>query len=147
MSNNKYTLGTIGIALALILSIFAAAGFGQTSPQFVSATTVGEDTTTTSDIEETQAAATEFITEELQQVDGVEFISRWGPVATIAADDVAVLIADCNPGEFAVSGQTMFESIQVRQVSDFAIAFEGANLMSWLVIAENTHSSEPKDAS
>jgi hypothetical protein len=145
MNNNKQTIAAIGIAMVLVLSTLVG-GFATTTATATTVEDVPDETVTSSDIVETQETAVEFVTQDLQQVGDVEFTSRHGPVATIQPNDVAVLLADCNTGEFAVAGQNIFESIQVEQSSSFSIGFEDLNLMSWLIVAENTHDSSAKDA-
>src|SRR5215211_6903424 len=47
------------------------------------------------DVLETQDTATENLTEEDRDVNGIEFTPRWGDISTLEPDSIDVLFADC----------------------------------------------------
>jgi hypothetical protein len=102
------------------------------------------------DVEETQDTATENLTEQDRDVDGIEFTPRWGAISTVEPDSMDVLFADCLEDEFAVSGLFIFETSDVIASESFPVAFEdddGDTAMTWITVVENTHSSDDKAAS
>jgi hypothetical protein len=102
------------------------------------------------DVLETQDTATENLTEEDRDVNGIEFTPRWGDISTLEPDSIDVLFADCLEDEFAVSSQFVFETSDVIASQSFPVAFEGDDdetAMSWLAVVENTHGTEDKAAS
>src|SRR5829696_2667553 len=102
------------------------------------------------DVLETQDTATENLTEEDRDVNGIEFTPRWGDISTLEPDSIDVLFADCLEDEFAVSSQFVFETSDVIASQSFPVAFEDDDdetAMSWLAVVENTHGTEDKAAS
>ena len=102
------------------------------------------------DVLETQDTATENLTEEDRDVNGIEFTPRWGEISTLEPDSIDVLFADCLEDEFAVSSQFVFETSDVIASQSFPVAFEDDDdetAMSWLAVVENTHGTEDKAAS
>jgi hypothetical protein len=102
------------------------------------------------DVLETQDTATENLTEEDRDVNGLEFTPRWGDISTLEPDSIDVLFADCLEDEFAVSSQFVFETSDVIASQSFPVAFEDDDdetAMSWLAVVENTHGTEDKAAS
>jgi hypothetical protein len=102
------------------------------------------------DVEETQDTATENLTEQDRDVDGIEFTPRWGAISTIEPDSIDVLFADCLEDEFAVSGLFVFETSDVIASESFPVAFEdddGDTAMTWITVVKNTHNSDDKAAS
>src|SRR5215211_6458073 len=102
------------------------------------------------DVLETQDTATENLTEEDRDVNGIEFTPRWGDISTLEPDSIDVLFADCLEDEFAVSSQFVFETSDVIASQSFPVAFEeddDETAMSWLAVVENTHGTEDKAAS
>jgi hypothetical protein len=94
-----------------------------------------------SNIQETQAVATQHLTDDEKQINGVTFTPRWSPAIGVAANSVDILFADCKPNEFAVSGQHMFETGDLQALNSFSLALPD-NTMTWLTIVENTANSE-----
>src|SRR5918996_1589085 len=102
------------------------------------------------DVLETQDTATENLTEEDRDVNGIEFTPRWGDISTLEPDSIDVLFADCLDDEFAVSSQFVFETSDVIASQSFPVAFEDDDddtAMTWIAVVENTHSSDDKAAS
>ncbi len=98
------------------------------------------------DIEETQDIATENLTEEDRDVNGIEFTPRWGGISTIEPDSIDVLFADCQEDEFAVSGQFIFETSDIVPSQSLAYGLPGDS-MTWVAVVENTHGTEERAAS
>src|SRR5918996_2089814 len=102
------------------------------------------------DVLETQDTATENLTEEDRDVNGIEFTPRWGDISTLEPDSIDVLFADCLEDEFAVSSQFVFETSDVIASQSFPVAFEDDDdetAMTWIAVVENTHSTDEKAAS
>src|SRR5919107_2171584 len=102
------------------------------------------------DAEETQETATENLTEEDRDVNGIEFTPRWGEISTVEPDSIDVLFADCLEDEFAVSNLFVFETSDVIASQSFPVAFEDDDddtAMTWIAVVENAHSSDDKAAS
>ena len=135
--------------LSLLLAVGAilfAAPLAMT-PQTAATTTLSPEE---EDVEETQETATENLTEEDRDVNGIEFTPRWGEISTLDPDSIDVLFADCLEDEFAVSNLFVFETSDVIASQSFPVAFEDDDdetAMSWLAVVENTHSSDDKAAS
>jgi hypothetical protein len=135
--------------MAVAAILFAASL--ATGPQTAATTT----TTTTltpeeEDVEETQETATENLTEEDRDVNGIEFTPRWGAISTLEPDSIDVLFADCLEDEFAVSNQFVFETSDIIASQSFPVAFEDDDdviAMTWIAVVENTHSTDDKAAS
>ncbi|MDQ3971293.1 MAG: hypothetical protein M3227_06360, partial [Thermoproteota archaeon] len=80
------------LSLLVVAAILFAAPLA-TTPQTAATTTTL--TPEEEDVEETQETATENLTEEDRDVDGIEFTPRWGAISTIEPDSIDVLFADC----------------------------------------------------
>ena len=136
------------LSLMAVAAILFAASLA-TGPQTAAATT----TTLTpeeEDVEETQETATENLTEEDRDVNGIEFTPRWGAISTLEPDSIDVLFADCLDDEFAVSSQFVFETSDIIASQSFPVAFEDDDdetAMTWIAVVENTHSTDDKAAS
>src|SRR5215212_10476169 len=132
------------LLVATILFVGPLATVQQTASSTTSLTDEEED------VLETQDTATENLTEEDRDVNGIEFTPRWGDISTLEPDSIDVLFADCLEDEFAVSSQFVFETSDVIASQSFPVAFEGDDdetAMSWLAVVENTHGTEDKAAS
>ena len=136
------------LSLLVVAAILFAAPLA-TTPQ-TAATTTTTLTPEEEDVEETQETATENLTEEDRDVDGIEFTPRWGAISTIEPDSITVLFADCLEDEFAVSNQFVFETSDIIASQSFPVAFEDDDdeiAMTWIAVVENTHSTDDKAAS
>jgi hypothetical protein len=134
------------LSLMAVAAILFAASLA-TGPQTAATTTL---TPEEEDVEETQETATENLTEEDRDVNGIEFTPRWGAISTIEPDSIDVLFADCLEDEFAVSNQFVFETSDIIASQSFPVAFEDDDdviAMTWIAVVENTHSSDDKAAS
>ncbi|MDF2727130.1 MAG: hypothetical protein K0S84_673 [Nitrososphaera sp.] len=140
---------------APLLSLLVVAAILFAAPLATTLQTAATTTTTTlspeeEDVEETQETATENLTEEDRDVNGIEFTPRWGAISTIEPDSIDVLFADCLEDEFAVSNLFVFETSDIIASQSFPVAFEDdddAIAMTWIAVVENTHSSDDKAAS
>jgi hypothetical protein len=135
------------LSLLVVAAILFAAPLA-TTPQTAATTTTL--TPEEEDVEETQETATENLTEEDRDVDGIEFTPRWGAISTIEPDSIDVLFADCLEDEFAVSNQFVFETSDIIASQSFPVAFEDDDddtAMTWIAVVENTHNSDDKAAS
>jgi hypothetical protein len=145
---SSFTRTASVLSLMAVAAILFAASLA-TGPQTAAATT----TTLTpeeEDVEETQETATENLTEEDRDVDGIEFTPRWGAISTLEPDSIDVLFADCLDDEFAVSSQFVFETSDIIASQSFPVAFEDDDdetAMTWIAVVENTHSTDDKAAS
>src|SRR5918992_424450 len=101
------------LSLMAVAAILFAASLA-TGPQTAATTTL---TPEEEDVEETQETATENLTEEDRDVNGIEFTPRWGAISTLEPDSIDVLFADCLDDEFAVSSQfvNLNNIINIRQ--------------------------------
>src|SRR5918998_2073323 len=136
------------LSLMAVAAILFAASLA-TGPQ-TAATTTTTLTPEEEDVEETQETATENLTEEDRDVNGIEFTPRWGAISTLEPDSIDVLFADCLDDEFAVSSQFVFETSDIIASQSFPVAFEdddGETAMTWIAVVENTHSTDDKAAS
>jgi hypothetical protein len=137
----------------LLSLLLAVAAILFTAPLAMTPQTAATTTTLSpeeEDVEETQETATENLTEEGRDVNGIEFTPRWGEISTLEPDSIDVLFADCLEDEFAVSNLFVFETSDVIASQSFPVAFEDDDdetAMSWLAVVENTHSSDDKAAS
>ena len=134
------------LSLPLVAAILFAAPLA-TTLQTAATTTLSPEE---EDVEETQETATENLTEEDRDVNGIEFTPRWGAISTIESDSIDVLFADCLEDEFAVSNLFVFETSDIIASQSFPVAFEDDDddiAMTWLAVVENTHSSDDKAAS
>src|ERR671918_199106 len=139
------------LSLMAVAAILFAASLA-TGPQTAATTTTTTTTLTPEeeDVEETQETATENLTEEDRDVNGIEFTPRWGAISTIEPDSIDVLFADCLEDEFAVSNQFVFETSDIIASQSFPVAFEDDDdviAMTWIAVVENTHSTDDKAAS
>src|SRR5918998_651386 len=137
---------------APLLSLLVVAAILFAAPLATTLQTAATTTTLTpeeEDVEETQETATENLTEEDRDVDGIEFTPRWGAISTIEPDSIDVLFADCLEDEFAVSNQFVFETSDIIASQSFPVAFEDDDetAMTWIAVVENTHNSDDKAAS
>ena len=135
------------MSLLVVAAILFAAPLA-TTPQTAATTTTL--TPEEEDVEETQETATENLTEEDRDVDGIEFTPRWGAISTIEPDSIDVLFADCLEDEFAVSNQFVFETSDIIASQSFPVAFEDDDddtAITWIAVVENTHNSDDKAAS
>src|SRR5215217_2600000 len=148
-SNKLSSLTRIAPVLSLLLvATILFVGPLATVQQTASSTTALTDEE--EDVLETQDTATENLTEEDRDVNGIEFTPRWGDISTLEPDSIDVLFADCLEDEFAVSSQFVFETSDVIASQSFLVAFEDEDddtAMSWLAVVENTHGTEDKAAS
>src|SRR5829696_9580295 len=148
-SNKLSSLTRIAPVLSLLLvATILFVGPLATVQQTASSTTALTDEE--EDVLETQDTATENLTEEDRDVNGIEFTPRWGDISTLEPDSIDVLFADCLEDEFAVSSQFVFETSDVIASQSFPVAFEeddDETAMSWLAVVENTHGTEDKAAS
>src|ERR671915_207090 len=136
------------LSLMAVAAILFAASLA-TGPQ-TAATTTTTLTPEEEDVEETQETATENLTEEDRDVNGIEFTPRWGAISTLEPDSIDVLFADCLDDEFAVSSQFVFETSDIIASQSFPVAFEDDDdetAMTWIAVVENTHSTDDKAAS
>ena len=134
------------LSLMAVAAILFAASLA-TGPQTAATTTL---TPEEEDVEETQETATENLTEEDRDVNGIEFTPRWGAISTLEPDSIDVLFADCLDDEFAVSSQFVFETSDIIASQSFPVAFEDDDdetAMTWIAVVENTHSTDDKAAS
>src|SRR5918992_1012667 len=135
------------LSLLVVAAILFAAPIATTLQTAATTTTL---TPEEEDVEETQETATENLTEEDRDVDGIEFTPRWGAISTIEPDSIDVLFADCLEDEFAVSNQFVFETSDIIASQSFPVAFEDDDdviAMTWIAVVENTHSTDDKAAS
>ena len=140
---------------APLLSLLVVAAILFAAPLATTLQTAATTTTTTlspeeEDVEETQETATENLTEEDRDVNGIEFTPRWGAISTIEPDSIDVLFADCLEDEFAVSNLFVFETSDIIASQSFPVAFEDDDddiAMTWIAVVENTDSSDDKAAS
>ncbi len=136
-----------------LLSLMFAATILFAGPLAIIQQTATATTTLTDeeeDVEETQDTATENLTEQDRDVNGIEFTPRWGAISTIEPNSIDVLFADCLDDEFAVSGLFIFETSDVIASQSFPVAFEdddGDTAMTWITVVKNTHGSDDKAAS
>jgi hypothetical protein len=150
MTSNKlssFTRTASVLSLMAVAAILFAASLA-TGPQTAATTTTL--TPEEEDVEETQETATENLTEEDRDVDGIEFTPRWGAISTLEPDSIDVLFADCLDDEFAVSSQFVFETSDIIASQSFPVAFEDDDdetAMTWIAVVENTHSTDEKAAS
>ena len=150
MTSNKlssFTRTASVLSLMAVAAILFAASLA-TGPQTAATTTTL--TPEEEDVEETQETATENLTEEDRDVDGIEFTPRWGAISTLEPDSIDVLFADCLDDEFAVSSQFVFETSDIIASQSFPVAFEDDDdetAMTWIAVVENTHSTDDKAAS
>src|ERR687896_688603 len=145
---SSFTRTVSVLSLMAVAAILFAASLA-TGPQ-TAATTTTTLTTEEEDVEETQETATENLTEEDRDVDGIEFTPRWGAISTLEPDSIDVLFADCLDDEFAVSSQFVFETSDIIASQSFPVAFEDDDdetAMTWIAVVENTHSTDDKAAS
>src|SRR5919106_3051534 len=137
------------LSLMAVAAILFAASLA-TGPQTAATTTTTTLTPEEEDVEETQETATENLTEEDRDVNGIEFTPRWGAISTLEPDSIDVLFADCLEDEFAVSNQFVFETSDIIASQSFPVAFEDDDdviAMTWIAVVENTHSTDDKAAS
>jgi hypothetical protein len=135
------------LSLLLVATILFVGPLATVQQTALSTTTLTDEE---EDVLETQDTATENLTEEDRDVNGIEFTPRWGDISTLEPDSIDVLFADCLEDEFAVSSQFVFETSDVIASQSFPVAFEGDDdetAMSWLAVVENTHGTEDKAAS
>jgi hypothetical protein len=145
---SSYTRTASVLSLMAVAAILFAASLA-TGPQ-TAATTTTTLTPEEEDVEETQETATENLTEEDRDVNGIEFTPRWGAISTLEPDSIDVLFADCLDDEFAVSSQFVFETSDIIASQSFPVAFEDDDdetAMTWIAVVENTHSTDEKAAS
>src|ERR671914_372067 len=111
----SFTKTASELSLMAVAAILFAASLA-TGPQ-TAATTTTTLTPEEEDVEETQETATENLTEEDRDVNGIEFTPRWGAISTLEPDSIDVLFADCLDDEFAVSNQfvNLNNIINIRQ--------------------------------
>jgi hypothetical protein len=144
---SSFTRTASVLSLMAVAAILFAASLA-TGPQTAATTTTL--TPEEEDVEETQETATENLTEEDRDVDGIEFTPRWGAISTLEPDSIDVLFADCLDDEFAVSSQFVFETSDIIASQSFPVAFEDDDdetAMTWIAVVENTHSTDEKAAS
>ena len=144
----SFTKTASELSLMAVAAILFAASLA-TGPQ-TAATTTTTLTPEEEDVEETQETATENLTEEDRDVNGIEFTPRWGAISTLEPDSIDVLFADCLDDEFAVSSQFVFETSDIIASQSFPVAFEDDDdetAMTWIAVVENTHSTDDKAAS
>jgi hypothetical protein len=137
------------LSLLVVAAILFAAPLA-TTLQTAATTTITTLSPEEEDVEETQETATENLTEEDRDVNGIEFTPRWGAISTIEPDSIDVLFADCLEDEFAVSNLFVFETSDIIASQSFPVAFEDDDddiAMTWIAVVENTHSSDDKAAS
>ena len=144
---SSFTRTASVLSLMAVAAILFAASLA-TGPQTAATTTTL--TPEEEDVEETQETATENLTEEDRDVNGIEFTPRWGAISTLEPDSIDVLFADCLEDEFAVSSQFVFETSDIIASQSFPVAFQDDDdetAMTWIAVVENTHNSDDKAAS
>jgi hypothetical protein len=124
----------------MVVSIFSSA------PSLAFATTAPNGLDEKQSMLDTQNIATQFVTEDQQVVGGVKFVPRWGIVDTVEANNLGILIADCNQYEFAVSGQIMLQAGDMRVLESFAFGLPD-NFMSWMLVVSNDDQTQSRLAS
>ena len=146
LSSLTRTAPLLSLLLAVAAILFAAP-LAMTPQTAATTTTLSPEE---EDVEETQETATENLTEEDRDVNGIEFTPRWGEISTVEPDSIDVLFADCLEDEFAVSNLFVFETSDVIASQSFPVAFEDDDddtAMTWIAVVENAHSSDDKAAS
>jgi hypothetical protein len=135
------------LSLLLVATILFVGPLATVQQTALSTTTLTDEE---EDVLETQDTATENLTEEDRDVNGIEFTPRWGDISTLEPDSIDVLFADCLEDEFAVSSQFVFETSDIIASQSFPVAFEDDDdetAMTWIAVVENTHSTDEKAAS
>lgn len=95
---------------------------------------------------DTQLAANRYVTDDERNAGSTEYTSRWSPVIVAEPETLTAIFADCNEGEYAVSGQHLFEvSRDLEEVHSLSVSLPD-NFMTWLIIVAN-YGDDPKDAS
>src|ERR687898_2032573 len=130
LSSLTRTAPLLSLLLAVAAILFAAPL--ATTPQTAATTTTLSPEE--EDVEETQESATENLTEEDRDVNGIEFTPRWGAISTLEPNEPSVLFADCFEDEFAVSTQFAFESSDILAFQSFPIASATDDLMTWIAL-------------
>ncbi|MFL6510127.1 MAG: hypothetical protein ACJ700_02950, partial [Nitrososphaera sp.] len=134
-------------SLLSIGTIFVMAGlFLVTSSSLTTTTTSAlAQSSVPQSMQATQNAALQDVTSDETNAGYTKFTSRWSPVITADPNTLTALFADCEPGEYAVSGQHMFETRNLDEIHSFALALPN-NFMTWMTIVYNWGDS-PLDAS
>jgi hypothetical protein len=96
-------------------------------------------------ITETQNIQTQSLTDEQREVNGIEFTPRWGEAVTIGAGLPGILFADCEPDEFAVSSQFLFETSDLIPTQSFPVGLPD-DLMMWIAVIDNTDTNNDRAA-
>jgi hypothetical protein len=143
MNEKKRMYGFAAMALVFILVMAPSINFASAT---TTTTTTGTRTEQQQQMEATQALTTQQLTSDEQNVGNIQFNIRWGDVQFIQPENIAILFADCNVGEFAVTGLKMFGSADIGLLEDYPFALPG-NTMTWLTVVRNTAGNEVTPAS
>src|SRR5215207_2896968 len=120
MTSDKLSLLTrTAPVLSLLLMVGGILFTGPLATVQQTAATTTTLTTEEQTIEETQDFATENLTEEDRDVNGIEFTPRWGAISTLEPNEIMVLFADCLEDEFADSSQFVFETSDIIAFQSF----------------------------
>jgi hypothetical protein len=100
---------------------------------------------------DTQQLQENTLTESLRTVDGLLFHTRWGDTVNVNPEEIAVLFADCKPGEFLTSEQHIFMSDRVSELQSFPVStpqtVAGDEFVTWIMIVKNTDHNDQQIAS
>jgi hypothetical protein len=140
--NNKVMYAIVAAGLALIIVIAPLSSFATV----INANTPQEQTQARALMQSTQDLTTLHLTSDEQNQGGTFFSIRWGEVEFIGAGQVALLFADCNPGEFAVSGLKILGNKDLHDLESYPLALPD-NSMTWLTVIESSASSDTYAAS
>jgi hypothetical protein len=140
--NNKVMYAIVAAGLALIIVIAPLSSFATV----INANTPQEQTQARALMQSTQDLTTLHLTSDEQNQGGTFFSIRWGEVEFIGPGQVALLFADCNPGEFAVSGLKILGNKDLHDLESYPLALPD-NSMTWLTVIESSASSDTFAAS
>jgi hypothetical protein len=88
-------------------------------------------------MKQTQQLTTQHLTLDDRTVDGQTYSLRWTAPIWIDSGAVNVLIADCAPGEFAISEMHIFGSDKIHELESYPVGLPD-NSMIWLMVVQNT---------
>jgi hypothetical protein len=149
----KIGLGALAMAFTIILAPMIYAQATTTIPNNVTEPTppAASLQTQQQSIIDTQQLQENTLTESLRTVDGLLFHTRWGDTVNVNPEEIAVLFADCKPGEFSTSEQHIFMSDRVSELQSFPVStpqtVTGDEFVTWIMIVKNTDHNDQQIAS
>jgi hypothetical protein len=144
MSSSSSSLTRTAPVLLIVVSILVGSPFAIASQQQVGLTQ--EEQEEANRMYSVQGLTTQYLEQGDKTIGGLIFTPRWGDVVFVEPSSVSVILADCLPGEFAVSSQQILGGSDLNVLESYGLSMPN-DFMVWLMVVENLNANERLPAS